>query len=222
MSMDRLVELFLQSARPEGFTGMVPDLDDEALDRGMETVEKMLTSQDAAAMVGTPDATFVCLGMAMEEKPKLHPAAIRCYEKALEFISGRGWERCVVLQQLGAICMRAKRFKEADRRLSECAEACASARGHPREAVLFSGSFGTQQTRLEFGVMVEKLRAKTANELGDLRRAHGHIAEATRLDALASGDAVERQAALGAATSLITTATTATATAATTVTTAFF
>ncbi|CAE8586931.1 unnamed protein product, partial [Polarella glacialis] len=208
MSMDRLVELFLQSARPEGFTGMVPDLDDEALDRGMETVEKMLTSQDAAAMVGTPDATFVCLGMAMEEKPKLHPAAIRCYEKALEFISGRGararqseanggWERCVVLQQLGAICMRAKRFKEADRRLSECAEACASARGHPREAVLFSGSFGTQQTRLEFGVMVEKLRAKTANELGDLRRAHGHIAEATRLDALASGDAVERQAALG-------------------------
>eukprot|EP00441_Pelagodinium_beii_P016230 CAMPEP_0197655602 /NCGR_PEP_ID=MMETSP1338-20131121/39553_1 /TAXON_ID=43686 ORGANISM="Pelagodinium beii, Strain RCC1491" /NCGR_SAMPLE_ID=MMETSP1338 /ASSEMBLY_ACC=CAM_ASM_000754 /LENGTH=499 /DNA_ID=CAMNT_0043231279 /DNA_START=38 /DNA_END=1537 /DNA_ORIENTATION=- len=198
MSMDRLVELFLQSSRGDDASGPVGELDEEGIERAVENTEKMLTGQDAAAMVGSPDATFVCLGMALEEKPKLAPAAIGCYEKALQYHSSgaksRGWERCVVLQQLGAVCLRIKRLQAADKWFTQCSEVCLQADGHPRDAVLFNGSFSTQQTRLEFAEMVEKLHAKTCHELGDMERAHKHVNEAKRLQAAATGDAVERQA----------------------------
>ncbi|CAK0803481.1 unnamed protein product, partial [Prorocentrum cordatum] len=115
----------------------------------------MVTSPDAAQMAAAPAATFVCLAMALEEKPKLGPGSIRCYERALGFLDNRGcgeasWERLVVLQQLGAVCLRSRRLEEALRWLSECASGCSKASGHPRDEQLFGGNFSTQQTRLEF------------------------------------------------------------------------
>lgn len=201
------MELFLQSSRPDGASGPLPELDDEAIARAVETTEKMLTSKDAAAMVCSPDATFVCLAMALEEKPKLASAALGCYEKALEYIDRRGaksnsnggWERCVVLQQLGAVSLRIRRLQEAHRWLQECSEAAAQTEGHPRDAVLFNGSFNTQQTRSEFASMVEKMRAKAYLESGDQQRAKEHINEAKRLEELATGDAVARQVATSSA-----------------------
>jgi len=83
--------------------------------------------------------------------------------------------------------------------LSQCAEAVAQTEGHPRDQVLWNGQFSTPQTRIEFAVMVLKLRAKTCIELGDEQGAHTHINEAKRLQAAATGDAVERQTALGPA-----------------------
>lgn len=202
---DRLVELFVQSSRGDGNIGGVGGwdgrpMDEEAIERGIETMEKMLSTEDAIRMGGTPTATFVCLAMALEEKPKLGPGAVRCYEKALEHMPARegkggNWERIVVLQQLGAVCLRQRRLAEAQRWLGECAGACTKVAGHPRDAVLFGGTFNTKQTRSEFLSMVEKMRAKTCMELGDQAAARAHVAEAQRVEAAATGDAVERHAA---------------------------
>eukprot|EP00439_Symbiodinium_sp_Y106_P029178 s5277_g3.t1 len=121
---DRLVELFLQSARGDASgasKGAMQVPDDEGIQRAIAHMEAMLTSEDAANVVGSPAATFVCLGMALEEKPKLQPASVSCYEKALEYVGRAGhpepWEHCVLLQQLGAVCLRLGRLKEADKRL---------------------------------------------------------------------------------------------------------
>ncbi|CAJ1360725.1 unnamed protein product [Effrenium voratum] len=174
--------------------------DEAGIDKAMAHLEQMLTS-DEAAQVSTPAATFVGLAMALEEKPKLGLAALRCYQKEY---TGKGssknevWERCVLLQQLGAVSLRNGRLREADAYLEECAELCAEAEGHPREANLFQRAFSTQQTRLEreFAVMVQKLHAKTCAELKDHPRAHLHVAEAKRLQQALDGDAVERAEAL--------------------------
>eukprot|EP00933_Yihiella_yeosuensis_P044790 TRINITY_DN40063_c0_g1_i1.p1 TRINITY_DN40063_c0_g1~~TRINITY_DN40063_c0_g1_i1.p1 ORF type:complete len:560 (+),score=134.30 TRINITY_DN40063_c0_g1_i1:75-1682(+) len=206
MSMDRLVELFLQSSRPDGEAGSNFKVDDQAIAKGLETVENMLLSEDGMKMMGNPDATFVCLGMALEEKPMLGLASIGCYEKALHYLGLRcrrsgsdgGWERCVVLQQLGAVSLRMKRYSEAHRWLEHCSEACTSCKGHPREADLFNGAFNTQQTRLEFLAMVEKHRAKAYYEDGNQQQAMVHVNEAQRLEAAGKGDAVERQEAQSA------------------------
>jgi len=197
---DRLVQLFLQSARPEG-TGS-DDIDDEGIARAVEATEKMLLSEDAVKMAVGPDETFVLLAMSLEEKPKLESAAIACYEKALEYHhrraargrGGGGWEECIILQQLGAVCLRQRRLSEADKWLAECSKLCSQLDSHPRESVLFGGNMNTQQTRLEFASNVEKMRAKTCVELGDNQRAHMHVNEAKRLHAAVTGDAVERQA----------------------------
>jgi len=208
MSMDRLVELFLESARTEdqtstsgpAFGGAAPDAN--AIEKGISIVEKMLTSEDAVSMGGSPSATFVLLGMALEEKPKLGEASIRCYEKGLEFLSRRtskntaSWERCVVLQQLGAVCLRQGHLQAADGWLEECAQACQIATGHPRDADLFGGAFNTKQTRLEFVAAIEKWRVNVCVKLGDQGRAQMHAAEAKRLEAASTGDAVARQEAL--------------------------
>ncbi|CAE7235075.1 unnamed protein product [Symbiodinium sp. CCMP2592] len=173
--------------------------DDEGIQRAIAHMEAMLTSEDAANVVGSPAATFVCLGMALEEKPKLQPASVSCYEKALEYVGRAGhpepWEHCVLLQQLGAVCLRLGRLKEADKWLEHCSRACEEADGHPRDAVLFQRSFSTSQTRLEFAVMVAKLRAKTSMDMGNETRAREFVAEAKALQAALSGDAVERQEA---------------------------
>lgn len=200
--MDRLVELFLGSARAEGeadscsppFGGGAPD--DEAIERGIAVVQKLMTSDEAIQMGGTPSATFVCLGMALEEKPMLGGAAVRCYEKGLEFLGrrgGGGWERAVVLQQLSAVGLRQGRLQDAKRWLEDCTEAIKSAPGHPRDAQLFSGAFNTKQTRMEFMATIEKMRAQVCGRMGDKELAYAHLAESQRLEQLASGDAVERQ-----------------------------
>eukprot|EP00930_Biecheleria_cincta_P047863 TRINITY_DN33258_c0_g1_i1.p1 TRINITY_DN33258_c0_g1~~TRINITY_DN33258_c0_g1_i1.p1 ORF type:complete len:515 (+),score=115.99 TRINITY_DN33258_c0_g1_i1:34-1578(+) len=202
---DRLVQLFLQSARPEG-TGS-DDIDDEGIARALEATEKMLSSEDAIKMAVGPDETFVLLAMSLEEKPKLERAAIACYEKALEYHHRRaargrggrgGWEECVILQQLGAVCLRQRRLSEADKWLADCSRLCTQLDSHPREAVLFGGNMNTEQTRLEFASNVERMRAKTCVELGDNQRAHMHVNEAKRLHAAVTGDAVERQASTSA------------------------
>mmetsp|Transcript_892 Transcript_892/g.1682 ORF Transcript_892/g.1682 Transcript_892/m.1682 type:complete len:447 (+) Transcript_892:108-1448(+) len=198
MATDRLVELFVQSALAES-GGVRPagevSLDQQAIENGIDTVEKMLSSEDAVRMGGSLTATFVMLAMALEEKPKLGAASLRCYEKALQHLppNGGGWERAVVLQQLGAVCLRQRQLLDADRWLTDCKEACVHAIGHPRDANLFGGAFKTQSTRLEFAAMIEKMRAKVCHELGDTARLREHAAEVKFLQAAMSGDAVERQ-----------------------------
>lgn len=202
--MDRLVELFVQSARGEGGapSGAIPgteDLDEAAISSGLDAVEKLLSSDDAIRMGGSPCATLVLLAMALEEKPKLSIAAIKCYERALPYLARRdgganSWENVVVLQQLGAVCLRQKHHRDAERWLSECAAVGADATGHPRDANLFGGAFSTPQTRSEFLSMTEKLRAKTCMEIGDQHGFQTHVAEGKRLEAMAKGDAVARQA----------------------------
>lgn len=202
--MDRLVELFLRSARPDGDTGgQHGALDDDDIERGVAAVEKMVTSPDAASMAAAPAATFVCLAMALEEKPKLGLGSIRCYERALGFMGNRGagegsWERLVVLQQLGAVCLRSRRLEDAERWLAECAGGCSKATGHPRDERLFGGNFSTQQTRLEFTSQVEKLRAATYHHLGDTARSQEHLRESERLETCGAGDAVGRSVPRGA------------------------
>lgn len=66
------------------------------------------------------------------------------------------------------------------------------ATGHPRDVSLFHGAFSTGQTRSELKAQVEKMRAQAYHKLGDMPKAHSHLAEAQKLMALASGDAVER------------------------------
>jgi hypothetical protein len=166
----------------------------------------MLMSQDAMAMGHNPAATFVCLAMALEEKPKLGICALACYEKALTYLGSRdggsrgvcGWERCVVLQQLGMVAFRLRRFDEAERWLGDCATACASTQGHPRDASLFGGAFSTQQTKLEFAAAIEKIRAATSHQQGDEAKSRLRAAEARRLEAAATGDAVKRVGAQAA------------------------
>jgi len=205
--MDRLVELFLESARPEGeaaaglppfsSTDGVPD--DEAIEKGMTVVVKMMTSDDAIQMGGSPSATFVVLAMALEEKQKLAGASIRCYEMALQFLgrrtkeNGGGWERAVVLQQLGAVGLRQGRFEESKSWLKDCVEVCKTSPGHPRDADLFGGAFNTKQTRMEFAATLEKMRAQVCGRMGDKEQAYIHLAESQRLEQIAGGDAVERQ-----------------------------
>merc|ERR1719199_2345698 len=116
--MDKLVELFLQSARygltgePSSLSNVPVDgghLDAEGIEHGIAAIEKMLSSEDGLRMGAHPPATFVCLAMALEEKPLLQAGAVRCYEKALDLFDkirarmrhqGGSWERAVILQQL--------------------------------------------------------------------------------------------------------------------------
>jgi hypothetical protein len=102
MATDRLVELFVQSALADsdGVRAGEVSLDQKAIKHGIDTVEKMLSSEDAMRMGGSLTATFVCLAMALEEKPKLGAASLSCYEKALQHLppNGGNWERAVVLQ----------------------------------------------------------------------------------------------------------------------------
>jgi len=118
---------------------------------------------------------------------------LRCYEKAVEHLgSCGGWERCVILQQLGAACIQQGRFEESQRWLDDCAAECARAKGHPKDAVLLNGCISTQQTRMEFCATIEQLRAQSRYKLGDEEQAMWHIAEAKRMEAATTGDAVQR------------------------------
>jgi len=215
MSMDRLVELFLSSARynageePSSLSALPQDgghLDSEATERGLVAMEKMLTSDDGIRMGVDPRATYVCLGMALEEKEHLMGAATRVYEKALEQldmlnkrmqVKGGSWERATVLQQLGTVCLRQGRAKEGARWLDECSAECGLVDGHPRDAVLFGGACNTKQTRLDFVGTVHKLLAKAYQDLGDNVLARQHYEEVKRLSQLQSCDAVERAVARG-------------------------
>lgn len=200
----RLVDLFLQAALPSAAKdGTGADLDAEAIERGMESVENVCGSEDALRHGVTSRQTFVLLGISLEEKPGFGAAAARCYVKALESASLpcqsddlSDWERATLLQQLGSTYIKEKRFDEAERSLALCAECCESARGHPREAKLFGGACCSDQTRIEFMIVVEKLRAQTCFLQGDEARARRHVAEARRLEASATGDAVERLSAV--------------------------
>lgn len=209
--MDRLVELFVQSARygvdgePSTLSAKPVDgghLDEEGIEHGVEAIMKMLSSDDGLRMGANPAATFMCLAMALEEKPLLQLGAVKCYEKALQIFdkmrerlgeeTGGSWERATLLQQLGAVCLKQNLPKEAACWLHECGAECATAEGHPREAVLFQGAFNTSQTRLDFVGQVEKLNVKAYNDLGNTQRARQHYEELQRLSRMQSGDAVER------------------------------
>lgn len=196
---DRLVELFLKSAVPEGGNPDTLELTPEAIERGVEATQKMLLSDDAIQMgiAGSIAPTFVCIAMAMEEKPKMMWAACRCYEQSLKFLKHLpgSWERIVVLQQLGMVCLRHDRANDAVAWLTDCADQCCKAEGHPRDAVLFGGNFSTPQTRIEFMTSIEKMRAQSYYKLGDMNRANEHLEESKRLEAVSTGDAVERAAA---------------------------
>eukprot|EP00929_Paragymnodinium_shiwhaense_P009712 TRINITY_DN11398_c0_g1_i1.p1 TRINITY_DN11398_c0_g1~~TRINITY_DN11398_c0_g1_i1.p1 ORF type:complete len:508 (+),score=122.49 TRINITY_DN11398_c0_g1_i1:91-1524(+) len=210
--MEQLVQLFLQAALAENADkgGDGKALTPEAIEKGIEATEKMLCSEDAIRMGGSPAPTFTCLAMAMEDKAHMTWAAARCYEQALKHLGGRRkdggrrlpaagtWERAVVLQQVGAVCLRNGAAKEAAEWLADCAEECQMATGHPRDVSLFQGAFSTQQTRSELKAGVEKMRAQAYHKLGDMPKAHSHLAEAQKLMSLASGDAVERVEAAAA------------------------
>mmetsp|Transcript_25451 Transcript_25451/g.70975 ORF Transcript_25451/g.70975 Transcript_25451/m.70975 type:complete len:451 (+) Transcript_25451:74-1426(+) len=203
---DRLVGLFLQAALPDGVssgTEASGALTPEAIERAINATDKMLCSEDALRMgMSSPAPTYVCLAMALEEKPKLEACAMRCYEQSLKYLgTARSWERAVVLQQLGAVNHRLGRHREALTWLAQCAEECRENTGHPRDANLFGGSFRTQQTRLEFWSAVEKWQAQAYHKLGDMEQAHSHLAEAKRLEAAVGGDAIERVAAAAEAAS---------------------
>jgi hypothetical protein len=193
---DRLVGLFLQHALPEGTSpgDISEQLTSEAMERGVEATMKMLGTEDAIRMGCAPASTFVCLAMALEEKPQMQWGAQRCYQQALELLGSTiNWDRAVVLQQMGAVCLRGGSYDDAAKYFAQCVESCCNAPGHPRDAEIFGGNFSTQQTRLEFMATVEKQRAQTYHKLGDMTRAHSHLAEAQRMDAAAKGgDAVER------------------------------
>jgi len=190
MSTDRLVELFLQSARGDDDTGQT-EPDQAAIDRAIAHMEMLMTSEEAAQVVA-PASTFTLLGMALEEKPKLGLGAVASYKKALQLLKGSEWERCVLLQQLGAASFRVGLFAEARKWLKDCSELCRAAPGHPKDVKLFQGAFSTQQTRLEFASMVEKFQAQAAMKAGDMDAAQAHAAEAKRLQQAVAGDAVER------------------------------
>merc|ERR1719507_1927522 len=116
--------------------------------------------------------------MALEEKPMLMAAAIRFYEKALQFLGRRssgGWERAVVLQQLGAIGIRLGRFRDAKRWLDECAGVGKETDGHPRDTSLFHGAFNTKHTKMEFAATIEKMRAQACGRMGDNEQAYVHL-----------------------------------------------
>jgi len=204
--MDKLVGLFLAGALEDDTPQKLQNgLTPEAVERGIAATVKMLSSDEAIqmGMAAAPSPTFVCLAMAMEEKPNLGLAAVRCYETALKYLRvNRGsWERIVVQQQLGAVCLREGNLTEACRYLAECSEECHIAVGHPRDAVLFGGAFNTTQTRVEFTMMVEKFRAQVYYKMGDMQRAQEHVNETKRLEGLMKGDAVERAATSGGAVS---------------------
>lgn len=211
--MDRLVELFVQSARygesgePSPLGDLPQDgghLDAEGIEHGIEAIWKMLTSDDGMRMGMDAGATYVCLAMALEEKPLLQAGAARCYEKALELLesrrkrqgeSGGSWEKAVICQQLGTVCLRQNKPKDGARWLEESLAECSECDGHPREAVLFSGAFSTKQTRLDFIGTIEKFTAKAYHDMGDKERAQEHYEQVQRLARLQSSDAVERTVA---------------------------
>eukprot|EP00927_Polykrikos_kofoidii_P019016 TRINITY_DN18862_c0_g1_i1.p1 TRINITY_DN18862_c0_g1~~TRINITY_DN18862_c0_g1_i1.p1 ORF type:complete len:486 (-),score=92.44 TRINITY_DN18862_c0_g1_i1:181-1638(-) len=200
--MEKLVGLFLQSALSEEGVSKLGNepLPPEAIERGIETTEKMLCSEDAISMGGRPAPTFVCLAMAMEDKPQLQWASVRCYEQALKYVNrqhvGASWERAVILEQLAAVCHRNGRSEDAVKWLLQCTEECDKAPGHPRDAVLFDNNFNTSQTRLEFRATVEKFLAQAYHKIGDLPQAHEHMAKAQQLQKEITSDAVERQSQL--------------------------
>merc|ERR1719265_2040397 len=145
-------------------------------------------------MGGAPAATFVCLAMALEEKPHLQAGSIRCYEKALEILdrkAARGraqntgsWERAVVLQQLGVVCLRQAKIRDGERFLVECVAECAKTEEHPRDVVLFGGAFNTTQTRVEFVATVEKVLSQLYHQLGDEEKSRAHYQNVERLSRL--------------------------------------
>jgi len=181
--MDRLVELFIQSARygesgdPTQMLEKPQDggqLDAEGIENGIAAIEKMLKSEDGMRLGLAADATFVCLAMALEEKPLLQAGAARCYEKSLELTDhrrkllrekGGSWERAVVLQQLGTVCMRQGRAKDGARWLEDSLVESDKCEGHPREASLYGGCFNTKQTRLEFIATTHKFAAKACHDI---------------------------------------------------------
>lgn len=208
--MERLVEMFVQSARygdgaePSTLSPVPQDgghLDAEGIEHGIAAIWKMLTSEDGIRMGTDPSATFVCLAMALEEKPLLQAGAARCYEKALELMEAKrkrlritegSWEKAVVLQQLGTVCLRQGQPEVGAKWLEESLVECSEVEGHPREAVLFGGAFNTKQTRLDFIGTVEKFTAKAYHDMGDNVRAQQHYEEVQRLSRMQSCDAVER------------------------------
>mmetsp|Transcript_43842 Transcript_43842/g.80067 ORF Transcript_43842/g.80067 Transcript_43842/m.80067 type:complete len:532 (+) Transcript_43842:77-1672(+) len=190
--MDRLIQLMLQTMQLDPNAPGRPS--PEAIERGMTMLDAMLNSPEAAQVCGNTEGTFVILGMALEEKPMLQDVAVRCYEKAMDQMEGQprgSWERCVVLQQLGTVCLRHNRAQEACKWLDQCAEESAKATGHPRDCDLFGGGFKTQQTRLQFQTMVAKLQTHLYSKLGDEAKARSAAAELERFAKLAQGDAVE-------------------------------
>mmetsp|Transcript_52755 Transcript_52755/g.123384 ORF Transcript_52755/g.123384 Transcript_52755/m.123384 type:complete len:518 (+) Transcript_52755:77-1630(+) len=194
--MDRLIQLMLQTMQLDPHSPGRPS--SEAIERGMTMLDAMLNSPEAAQVCGNIEGTFVLLGMALEEKPMLQDVAVRCYEKAMDQMHAKprgSWERCVVLQQLGTVCLKHNKLRDAGTWLEQCASESAEATGHPRDSDLFGGGFKTQQTRLQFQTMVAKLQTHLYAKLGDEAKARAAAAELERFAKLAQGDAVAKTTA---------------------------
>lgn len=194
--MDRLVQLFLQNVDPEGVTQGKGPPSAKGIENAIAVTEEMLCSDYAVASGAQPSATFCLLALALEEKPGLTEASKRCYEKTLEKLGaekGGIWERCVVLQQLGKICVKSQHYAEAERWLMDCVAESEKAKGHPRDASLFAGGFTTQQSKREFLSSVHKLLAKLYLDTKRMEDVQKHYALAQQYAVEMKGDLVEQQ-----------------------------
>eukprot|EP00746_Dinoflagellata_sp_MGD_P164177 gnl/MRDRNA2_/MRDRNA2_92660_c0_seq1.p1 gnl/MRDRNA2_/MRDRNA2_92660_c0~~gnl/MRDRNA2_/MRDRNA2_92660_c0_seq1.p1 ORF type:complete len:538 (-),score=123.29 gnl/MRDRNA2_/MRDRNA2_92660_c0_seq1:98-1711(-) len=196
-SMERLVQLFIQSMDPENDGTNQPKAPSpEGIDKAIGTIEEMLSSDHAIASGTDPAGTWCLLAMALEDKPGLADGSIRCYEKTLEKISNRknSWELCVTLEQLGKVCMQNKRRAEAERHLLQCVTEVDRTPGHPRDEDLFQGGFSTKQTKRQFQTTLHKLLAKLYLDQQRMDEVRHHYALAQKFDAaVQQQDAVEAQ-----------------------------
>lgn len=185
MAMDRLVQLFTESMKLEDELGNVIAADsvptDAQIETGVRAMEAVMHTEEAERVGADPSATFVLIGNALEERPHLGRAAARFYELALERRPGPGWERCVVLHLAGVAWMRQGELQEARRHLDECSTLYQDLDGHPRDEVLFGGSFSSRHTKREFAAMIEQFRTKLYHDLGDVFKARQIFNDYTRL-----------------------------------------
>lgn len=196
-SMDRLVQLFLQSMDPEGHMSGKAQKGpptEEGIDNAINVTLQMLSGEQAIAYGAHRAGTFCLLAMALEEKPGLQDAAIRCYEKTMQLITDRGgsWERCTVLEQLGKTLLNSKRYAESEKYMLDCLIEIDRTKGHPRDVQLFAGGFTTNRTRREFTSTAHKILAKLYMEQGRQQDLQYHYRLAQELEKEVSGDIVEK------------------------------
>lgn len=199
-SMERLVQLFIQSMDPENNSDgtLQPKTPSpESIEKAVGSIEEMLSSDHARASGTDPAGTWVLLAMALEDKPKLGAGSIRCYEKTIDMLPKKkkyAWERCVALEQLGKVLMQNNRRAEAEQILHQCVDEVEHAEGHPRDADLFGGGFSTKQTRRQFQCSLHKLLAKLYLDQQRMDDVRHHYALAQKFEAAVQDmDMVEAQ-----------------------------
>eukprot|EP00928_Gymnodinium_smaydae_P060590 TRINITY_DN4430_c0_g1_i2.p1 TRINITY_DN4430_c0_g1~~TRINITY_DN4430_c0_g1_i2.p1 ORF type:complete len:268 (-),score=56.77 TRINITY_DN4430_c0_g1_i2:99-857(-) len=203
--MERLVQIFFEAVELKGdgtpaaeLLAARGDVADAALQRGLEHMENLFQSEDASEIGFTADdlaGTYREIGVGLESRPGLTNAAIRLYEAALSHHCEIDWEHCVLLQHVGTACVKAKRFADAERWLTECASHVQEQEGHPKDMTLFGGTLSSRFTRREFAAMIHKLLTATYHSMGDKQRAAEHLEKFKAMSAAFSGDVVTTPAA---------------------------